>query len=105
MVTMQKASPGATQSAAATSSATETAGTGTNAGPGIMVSLNSGRGSYDAAWLEAMTDIHMDIIQGGMRVLRFNINPQLRAFVQRSSATATAEIRQMQGLLAKVGDK
>jgi len=98
-VTMQKFSMNATP----TGTMSPVAGTAL-AGPGVVAAVNSQQGgSYDVAWLEAMTDVHSDLVAGANRVLRFNINPTLRTMVVKMSSAATAEIGQMQTMIARLG--
>jgi len=97
MTTLQKMSstPAATMSAAV--------GTTPN-GPGVVLALTSLQGtSYDVAWLEAMMDIHNDLVAGVNRVLNFPINATLRTTVQNMRTTATSEIGTMQSMIARLG--
>jgi len=91
----------ATPTATATMAATSTTRTVI---PGIVAALTSPQGvSYDVAWLEAMMDIHSDLISLENRVLSYPINAALRTMVSQMRATAITETSTMQGNISRLG--
>jgi uncharacterized protein (DUF305 family) len=71
---------------------------------GFVVAANNAKGStYDVGWLEAMSDVHSDLISEVNRVLSFNINANLKAMAQTMRTTANSELNTMQTLIVRLG--
>jgi uncharacterized protein (DUF305 family) len=70
---------------------------------GMMAGLNRAEGvDYDIAWLEAMIDHHDDALHMSERILERAIHPELIALAGSILDVQSAEIAQMEALLARL---
>ncbi len=70
---------------------------------GMMAGFNRLEGiDYDIAWLEAMIDHHDDALHMAERILRRGQHPELVQLANRIIADQSAEIQQMETLLANL---
>lgn len=70
---------------------------------GMMAGFNRLEGiDYDIAWLEAMIDHHDDALHMAERILRRGQHPELIQLANRIIADQSAEIQQMETLLANL---
>lgn len=68
---------------------------------GMMAGLDRVEGAeYEVAWLEAMIDHHDDALHMSERILRYAEHEELRALAQQIIDDQTAEIEQMESMLA-----
>lgn len=70
---------------------------------GMMAGLDRVEGvDYEMAWLEAMIDHHDDAVHMSERILRYAEHEELRALAQQIIDDQTAEIEQMESMLAEL---